>query len=264
MEQKRIFLSPSNQTANIGAYGNTNEHEQCLLIAEAAKAYLDANYDCITEIAQRTDNMKTRASYANAAGTDVYIAIHTNAFSDKSVKGTETFYYSADTQGKRLAEALLDKVGALTGVRRRVKPNDSLIELNTPTCTRAYIEVEFHSNPERAEWIKKSTELIGMTIAQCTADFMNLAKKETAPDKDKPAEDEKHEDEVPDCKDRDEKWILENIDYVLDTIAKNVKNTDNVKKYYRVQAGAYSEKENAERLAASLKEAGFNTIIKYC
>lgn len=255
MEKKRIFLSPSNQTANIGAYENTNEHEQCLLIAQAAKAYLDANYDCITEIAQKTNNMKTRASYANTVGTDVYIAIHTNAFSDTSVRGTETFYYSDDKEGKALAEALLEAVGTLTGVKRRAKANDSLIELNTPVCTRAYIETEFHSNPERAKWIKENTTVIGEAIAQCAADFMKLEKRSEQDNA-----DEKEEASI----EYGEKWILENIDLVLDAIAKNLKNTDNSKKYYRVQMGAYSSKENAEKLAATLKEAGFNTIIKYC
>lgn len=255
MEKKRIFLSPSNQTANVGAYGDTNEHEQCELIAQAVKAYLDENYECITEIAQQANNMKTRALYANTVGTDVYVAIHTNAFSDASVRGTETFYYSEDKEGKRLAEALLARVGALTGVKRRAKANDSLIELNTPVCTRAYVEAEFHSNPERASWIKANTAVIGETIAQCIADFMGLEKKGTeTPDADGPNAEYEY----------DEKWIIENIDHVLDVIAKNIKNTDNTKKYYRVQAGAYSSKENAERLAASLKEAGFNTIIKYC
>ena len=103
----KIFLSPSNQTANIGAYENTNEHEQCQLIAEAAKAYLDKNYDCITQIAERSDDMKTRASYANTIGVNVYVAIHTNACSNKLVSGTETFFYSADSRGKLLSQALL-------------------------------------------------------------------------------------------------------------------------------------------------------------
>ena len=258
MEQKRIFLSLSNQTANIGAYENTNEHEQCQLIAEAAKAYLDKNYSCITQIAEQSDNMKTRASYANALGVDVYVAIHTNAFSDKSVSGTEAFYYSADDKGKLLAQALLDSVGTLTGAKRRLKANDSLIELNTPLGTRAYIEVEFHSNPEKAKWIKANTTLLGETIGETIARFEELPRKIEAPDE----EESTTKDECG-CE-HDEKWIIENIDFILDTIAKSIKSDINTKKYYRVQAGAYSSKENAEKAAERLREAGFNTIIRYC
>ena len=198
----KIFLSPSNQVANIGAYGNTNEHEQCQIIAEAAKAYLDKNYDCITQIAERSDDMKTRALYANITGVNVYVAIHTNACSNKSVSGTETFYYSADTQGKRLSQALLESVGNITGVKRRVQARDSLIELNTPLCTRAYIEVEFHSNPEKAKWIKNNTVLLGETIGETIASFENIPKK----------------NEIPKVK-----WIFENIDFIFNAIIKKIK-----------------------------------------
>ena len=37
----KIYLSPSNQDANIYAAGNTNEMIQCNKIAEAAKKYLE-------------------------------------------------------------------------------------------------------------------------------------------------------------------------------------------------------------------------------
>lgn len=198
----KIFLSPSNQTANIGAYGNTNEHEQCQLIAEAAKAYLDKNYVCITQIAERSDDMKTRAAYANTTGVSVYVAIHTNACSNRLVSGTETFYHSSDNQGKLLSQALLESVGNITGVKRRVQARDSLVELNTPLCTKAYIEVEFHSNPEKAKWIKNNTMLLGETIGETIASFENISKKTEIPN---------------------EKWIFENIDFIFNTIVKKIK-----------------------------------------
>ena len=37
----------------------------------------------------------------------------------------------------------------------------------------------------------------------------------------------------------------------------------NVKKYYRVQLGAYSIKANAERLQTELKKKGYASIIKF-
>lgn len=257
METKKIFLSPSNQTANIGAYQNTNEHEQCQLIAESAKAYLDKEYNCLTYIAEKSNNMKSRAEYANAIDCDLYLAIHTNAFSDITVEGTETYYYSSDKKGQEFAVALLDAVSGVTKAKRRAKPNDSLIELNTPTCTRAYIEVDFHTNPEKAKFITENTELLGRTIAECIANFLKLTKPsepQTPPD----TEDKKTE-----TADRDEQWINENIDFILDAIAKCVKKDNLTEKYYRVQSGAFSSKENAEKLAKKLKEAGFDAIIKY-
>ncbi len=258
METKKIFLSPSNQKANIGAYINTNEHEQCELIAQAASKYLLENYICEVNIAEYSDNMKTRAQYANASGTDIYLAIHTNAFRDPAVMGTETFFYSGDENGKQLAVKLLDDVAAITGVKRSAKANDSLIELNTPVSARAYIEVDFHTNPERAKWMQENTGFIGETIGRSIAEFAALAKKENT----SPQIPEKEEAPI-ELPQYNEKWVLENIDFVFDTLASYLKQSSSERKYYRVQAGAYTNKENAERLAEELKKAGFNTVIKY-
>ena len=173
----KIFLSPSNQTANVGAYKGTNECEQCERVAKYASDYL-SGYDCAVMIATRTDNMTTRCAKAKEWGADFHIAIHTNAFSDKTVHGTETYYHSSDAKGKAFAAALLKAVGALTGCARASKSYDKLIELNTPTCARAYIEVDFHSNPERAEWIVSNAKAIGEAIAKTIIDFFGINKKQ--------------------------------------------------------------------------------------
>ena len=177
MAYKKIFLSPSNQTSNIGAYVNTNECEQCERFAAYAKNFLTANYSCEVQIATRADNMNTRCAKAKDWGADIYLAIHTNAFSNAAVHGTETYHHSTDTRGKAFATKLLQTVSAITGVKRSVKTNDSLIELNTPTCTRAYIEVDFHSNATQAAWMVENAQLIGETIGETIASFEELPRK---------------------------------------------------------------------------------------
>ena len=160
----------------MGAYKGTSECEQCERIAKYAYDYLIKNYDCSVEIAERADNMSKRCAEAKDFGADFYLAIHTNAFNE-TVRGTETYYHSSDAEGKKFATALLDKVSELTECKRRTKANDNLIELNTPTCARAYIEVDFHSNPERAAWIVENAQKIGETIAECIAEYYCLPKR---------------------------------------------------------------------------------------
>lgn len=171
-----IFLSPSNQTANVGAYKGTSECEQCERIAKYAYDYLIKNYDCSVEIAERADNMSKRWEEAKAFEADVYIAIHTNAFSDTTVRGTDVYYHASDVNGKALAAELFEKISALTE-RKHQFAAKNYIELNTPTCARAYIEVDFHSNPERAAWIVENAQKIGETIAECIAAHYNLPKR---------------------------------------------------------------------------------------
>ena len=242
-DNMKIFLSPSNQRANVGAYTNSNECEQCTAIALQAKKFLDENYDCEVIVATESDNMKTRAQYSNSVSTDVYVAIHTNAFNDKSVYGTETFYYSTDEKGRELATALLEAVGSIVGKKRRARQSDSLIELNTPTCTRAYIEVDFHSNPERARWIQANTQLIGNTIAKTIAEHMKLKVKTNAKDADL------------------ESVVIDNLDKVLEILKNNI-NTS-TKRLYRVQAGTFALLKDAENLSQKLTQAGFTNVIRY-
>ena len=174
----KIFLSPSNETKNIGAYKayNTNECEQAERIASAIAKYLD-DYECEVMIGERADNMNARITKAKEWGEDVHIPIHTNAFNDASVWGVETFYHSSDTKGKELATALLNAIGELIGKKRRAKVRDNLIETNTPTCTRAFIECDFHTNPERAKFIVENVDKFGEVIANTLIDFYQISKK---------------------------------------------------------------------------------------
>lgn len=174
----KIFLSPSNETKNIGAYKTygTNECEQAEKIAHYAKEYLDA-YDCEVMIGERADDMKTRIAKAQAWGETVHIPIHTNAYGLSSVWGVETFYHSSDAMGKELAKALLNGIGGLIGKKRNAKKRDNLIETNTPTCTRAYVECDFHTNPERAKFIVENPDKFGETIAKVLVEFYDLKLK---------------------------------------------------------------------------------------
>ena len=69
----------------------------------------------------------------------------------------------------------------------------------------------------------------------------------------------------------DANWIINNIDKIGVALAKGVlryfnipykvKVDDNSKVLYRVMAGSYSNKENAERQVEKLKAAGFDAVI---
>ncbi len=215
----KIYLSPSNQTANVGSYQNTNEHEQCERIAIATKRYLEQGYKCEVKVAARADTMQKRVLDAKAFGAEVYIPIHTNAFSDKTVRGTETFYHSSDARGKALAAELLNAVSGITGVKRRAKSYDGLYELSEPDCTRAYLEVDFHSNPERAAWITENTELIANTIAETTAQFLSLDKLENTNADNADIADMDKTDILPETKE----WILANLHVIFAVIMEMLK-----------------------------------------
>ncbi|MBE5816193.1 MAG: N-acetylmuramoyl-L-alanine amidase [Clostridiales bacterium] len=165
MKTVKIYISPSNQQANRYATGGTNEAEQCEKIA---KALSEALKRCAfeTKIGERNFDMSKRCEESNLWGADLHLPIHTNAGGGV---GTEVFI--KDDNEIPMAEALLDELCKITlsGVRRGVKRRSSLIELNS-TPRAAYVEIDFHDDPNIALWIIDSTELIANAMARaiCT------------------------------------------------------------------------------------------------
>ena len=74
----KIYLSPSKQTANLYAAGNTDEQTQCNLIAAAAeKALLRCGFE--VKKAPEGQEIEESVRQSNAWGADLHLPIHTNA-----------------------------------------------------------------------------------------------------------------------------------------------------------------------------------------
>ena len=58
-------------------------------------------------------------------------------------------------------------------------------------------------------------------------------------------------------------WVNEDELILVDRIRDNIEEDIQSKKYYRVQVGAFSNRENAENLMKELMKAGFKCYVKY-
>ena len=94
---KKIYISPSDQTENRYAWGNTNEHAQCQRIAEAEAAALRRS-GVEVKLAAFGTTMAQRCAESDAWGADIHSCVHTNAFNGK-VSGTRMFCYSVPGKG---------------------------------------------------------------------------------------------------------------------------------------------------------------------
>lgn len=73
---KRVYLSPSNQTANTYSYGNTTEAVQCGRIAEyCRKALLRSSVEVMVG---QYDTMANRCAASDKFNADLHVPIHTN------------------------------------------------------------------------------------------------------------------------------------------------------------------------------------------
>ena len=279
----KVYLSPSDQTKNAYAYGNTTEAEQCGRIAEACRRALER---CGVSVkVGHMISMQQKCSESNAFGADLHVPIHTNAFNG-SVMGTRMFCYNTG-KGMAACKAIFARVAPLSpGTSENIQVNSKLYEVRVPAAPTAYLECEFHDTLEGAKWLVENAAAIGEAIAHGICDYFGVTFK--APEQPAPA---KSVDEVAREVIRgewgngsDRRQRLEAAGYVYDTVQDRVNAiltgdepeqptpTEPVEpaqpeqpatdKLYRVQVGAFANRENAEKMLQRLKDAGFDAFIR--
>lgn len=190
---KKVYLSPSDQTSNHYAYGNTTEAVQCGKIAEACRAAL---VRCGIEVkVGQYDTMANRCAASNAFGADLHVPIHTNAFNGK-VTGTRMFCYSSNGEGYKACQEIFDAVSPITpGTSESISVNSDLFEVRVPAAPTAYIECEFHDNADTAKWIIEHTTDLGEAIAHGICNYFGITYKK-ADSEPKPIPSKKSVDEL--------------------------------------------------------------------
>ena len=169
---KKIYLSPSNQTANAYAAGSTTEAQQCYKIAQEAKAALE-RCGFTVKLAAFDQNMWDSIRESNSWGADLHICLHTNAGGGE---GTEVFVYDKSASILKYAQPIYNHVAAVTpGIDRGVKVNSRLAEINSTTATTVYCECEFHDRPSLAEWIIANVGTLGEAVAKGVCEAFGVA-----------------------------------------------------------------------------------------
>ncbi len=220
----KVYLSPSNQTDNRYAYGNTTEAEQCGRIAEACRAALERSG--VTVKLGHMPSMQEKCAASNVFGAELHVPIHTNAFNGR-VMGTRMFCYNATGKGMNACKAIFARVAPLSpGTSENIQVNQNLYEVRVPKAPTAYIECEFHDTVEGAKWIVENAAAIGEAIARGICDYFGVTYKPV--EQPKPAQPEQPAEQ----------------------------------KLYRVQVGAFASRANAEKMVQRLKDAGFEGFIR--
>lgn len=166
---KKIYVSPSDQTANTYAAGNTTEAIQCRKIAEKLVEELTrCGFEAKTNT---TAGMKERVAESNAWGADLHICLHTNAF-NKRVSGTRIFCYSMESNGYKACKAVMETLAPITpGTSDGISARPELYETRVTNCPCVYVEVDFHDVVEVALWIIANTGNIAEAIAKGVCNY---------------------------------------------------------------------------------------------
>lgn len=232
MAKKKIYVSPSSQTDNKYAVGDTTEATQCRKIAKALVTALErCGFDAMTNV---SGDMYKRVAESNKWGADLHLPIHTNAH-NKKVKGTRLFSYDLKGVGYKVCKAIMAMLAPITpGNSDSITVQKTLYEVWKVKAPTAYIEVAFHDNAEEAQWIINNTEAIAEAICKGV------------------------------CKYYGEKYVAPVVEEPVKSEEPKTENNDSL---YRVfdkdgkQVGAYAEEANAfDQVKKQLKAGGKATI----
>lgn len=221
---KKVYISPSDQTENRYAWGNTNEHVQCQKIAEAEAAALRRS-GVEVQVAALGSTMAQRCAQSNVFKADIHNCVHTNAC-NKQVMGTRLFCYVIPGKGYDACKAVFAELAPLSpGTSENIQANSRLYEVRTPAAPTVYCECEFHDTAEGAKWIVEHTTEIGEAIAKGLCKYLGVKYVPAKTEAPKPAGPAQS-----------------------DTL-------------YRVQVGAFAVRANADRMLEKLKAAGFAGFV---
>ena len=178
---KKIYLSPSSQSSNAYATGNTTEQVVCREISKACAEYLrnagfevkDGSYG----------DMYSRVAESNKWGADLHIPIHTNAYNGKTTGGTQIYMCKLTGEHKKVGQAVLDRLAPLTPGKNAegLKKNTEFYEINEADAITVYVEAEFHDTKTGSDYIRNNTTAIGEAIAKGICDYYGVKPVVSAP-----------------------------------------------------------------------------------
>ena len=176
-----IVLDPGHGGSDPGAcYGDTyKEKDFTLSIVKAAIKRFEGNSDYKVYCTRLTDSLPNgiskvydRREFANNVGSDLFVSVHINSYTDSSATGTETLYNSSNNVSNsgglscyKLASIVHSYLLAATGFKDRgVKVDSSLSVLNKNNNPAVLAEVGFISNYSEAKKMASNLDSYGAAI----------------------------------------------------------------------------------------------------
>lgn len=173
----RIYLSPSLQEWNPYVIGG-NEEQYMNLVADAMEPYLISNGIAFTR--NRPEQTLSQViAQSNSQYYDLHLALHSNAAgagNEGTVRGTEVFYYTPSTEGRRAAGFIVDTMKEIYPLPDRVRavPTTSLAEVRRTNAPSVLVEIAYHDNVQDAQWIRDNIDGIARALVQALALYFNI------------------------------------------------------------------------------------------
>lgn len=169
-----------------GAVGATGIHEDDVTLKVALKVGKILEQKGVTVVYTRTEDerassslsvtesLQRRCDTSNNANARYLVSIHNNSFDDEAVNGTETLYFTGNSEGEKLANAIQTNLVNELGSRSRgLKDGSWLYIAKHSDATTVLTELGFLSNPQEEsklnsdDYQNKCADAIAKGILQC-------------------------------------------------------------------------------------------------
>lgn len=160
LKGKVIVLDPGHGGSDPGAVGlsGTTEKAVNLAVALKVKALLDKagakvimthsdDRDVFGPNATAVEELKARATVANARKADIFVSIHSNAAASRDADGTSTYFYQKTRYDSLLARNLQAGMLQLNSLKDRGTFPANFYVIKRTIMPAALVEMAFLSNP---------------------------------------------------------------------------------------------------------------------
>lgn len=236
-EYMKIMLDAGhgNNTPGKRSPDGLREYEFTSTVANYARNLLNT-YQNVTVYFSHSDetdvSLKDRTDMANRLNVDLFVSIHANAYGStwNDANGIETYVYvTKPPKAYELAQKIQHQLITATGLRDRGVKTADFHVLRETKMESVLVECGFYTNPDEIKLIRSEAyrKKCAEAIVKGIVEQYNLVKEKTT------------------------------------TPSPPKTQIPASKGLYKVQVGAFSNRENAEELVRSLKSHGYQAFITF-
>ncbi|SDM72130.1 N-acetylmuramoyl-L-alanine amidase [Bacillus sp. OK048] len=228
-------------TAGKRTIDGMREYEFTSKVAAIARDILSTYQNVTVYFAHSDDRdvpLQERTNAANRLNVDAYVSIHANAYGStwNDANGIETYVYTTNHQETyQLAQKVQNNMVSLTGLRNRGVKTANFHVLRETKMPAILVECGFMTNRNEAALMRSDNyqRKCAQAIVNALEAQYNLIRKQNAPTPQPPTPNPPSNPTPPPVR----------------------------ADLFKVQAGAFSDKSNADALVRKLKSDGFESFV---
>ena len=260
----KIVVDAGHGGSNPGAvYQGRRESDDALRLATAVGKILEANgYDVTyTRTSDVTQSVGQKAAIANEAGADLFVSIHRNAGEyPGQYSGVQTLIYDDSGIKKQMAENIDANLAELGFRNAGVSIRPNLVVLNSTQMPALLVEAGFIDSDTDNRLFDSRFQAMAQAIADGIMETLEGAQVASSNiSEEEPQEEERHRPPM----DRPPHRPPMRPPIPPMPPTRPMPPEEPEEELYRVQAGAFRERQNADNLLQLLENDGFPAFIVY-